>query len=74
MLPHVHGGVCPAIFPLPGDCLLGFTLLLAFSGFNIYPVMFRLRLVFKGLFSQHTKLANMILALLLVYCFILLFL
>lgn len=57
--------------PIP---LLGFALLLAFIGFAFTLLWSAFGAIFKWLFSQHAKLVNTIMALLLVYCAISLFL
>ena len=57
--------------PLP---LLGFALLLAFIGFVFTLCWSAFGAVFKRLFSQHGRLVNTIMALLLVYCAVSLFL
>lgn len=57
--------------PLP---LLGFALLLAFIGFIFTLCWSAFGAVFKRLFSQHGRLVNTIMALLLVYCAVSLFL
>lgn len=57
--------------PLP---LLGFALLLAFIGFAFTLLWSAFGSVFKWLFSRHAKLVNTVMALLLVYCAVSLFL
>ena len=54
--------------------LVGFALLLAFIGFLFTLLWSLFGSVFKYLFSEHTKLVNTIMALLLVYCAVSLFL
>lgn len=65
ILPYYHGRFFP---------LAGFALLLALIGFAFTLLWSAFGSVFKWLFSQHTKLVNTIMALLLVYCAISLFL
>ncbi|GFI61346.1 cysteine/O-acetylserine efflux protein [Clostridiales bacterium] len=57
--------------PLP---LLGFALLLAFIGFIFTLFWSAFGSIFKWLFTKHAKLVNTVMALLLVYCAISLFL
>lgn len=57
--------------PLP---LLGFALLLAFIGFLFTLLWSAFGSIFKWLFSEHAKIVNTIMALLLVYCALSLFL
>lgn len=54
--------------------LLGFALLLAFVGFIFTLLWSAFGSVFKWLFSKHAKLVNTVMALLLVYCAVSLFL
>lgn len=54
--------------------LLGFALLLAFIGFVFTLLWSAFGSVFKWLFSSHAKLVNTVMALLLVYCAVSLFL
>ncbi len=54
--------------------LLGFALLLAFIGFIFTLLWSAFGSIFKWLFSQHAKLVNTVMALLLVYCAVSLFL
>ncbi len=65
ILPIFHGR------PLP---LLGFALLLAFIGFVATLLWSAFGSLFKRLFSQHGQFVNTIMALLLVYCAVSLFL
>ena len=65
ILPFYQGQVVP---------LVGFALLLAFIGFAFTLCWSAFGSVFKWLFSKHAKLVNTIMALLLVYCAISLFL
>ena len=64
ILPYYHGRVLP---------LVGFALLLAFIGFAFTLLWSAFGSVFQWLFSQHTKLVNTVMSLLLVYCAISLF-
>ena len=64
ILPYYHGRVLP---------LVGFALLLAFIGFAFILLWSAFGSVFQWLFSQHTKLVNTVMSLLLVYCAISLF-
>lgn len=54
--------------------LLGFALLLAFIGFLFTLAWSAFGSVFQRLFSRHARLVNTIMALLLVYCAVSLFL
>lgn len=54
--------------------LLGFALLLAFIGFAFTLLWSAFGSIFKWLFSKHAKAVNTVMALLLVYCAISLFL
>ena len=65
ILPFYNGNVLP---------LFGFAMLLAFIGFVFTLCWSAFGAVFKWLFSKHAKLVNTIMALLLVYCAISLFL
>ena len=65
ILPFYQGQVVP---------LVGFALLLAFIGFAFTLCWSAFGSVFKWLFSKHAKLVNTIMALLLVYCAVSLFL
>ena len=65
ILPYYHTE------PLP---LLGFALLLAFIGFVFTLCWSAFGSLFKRLFSQHAKVVNTVMALLLVYCAVSLFL
>lgn len=65
ILPFYNGQVLP---------LLGFALLLAFIGFLFTLLWSAFGSVFKWLFSKHARLVNTVMALLLVYCAISLFL
>lgn len=65
ILPYFQGQVLP---------LLGFALLLAFIGFVFTLAWSAFGSVFKWLFAKHTKVVNTIMALLLVYCAVSLFL
>ena len=65
ILPYYHTE------PLP---LLGFALLLAFIGFVFCLCWSAFGSVFRRLFSQHAKIVNTVMALLLVYCAVSLFL
>lgn len=65
ILPFYNGQVLP---------LLGFALLLAFIGFLFTLLWSAFGSVFKWLFSEHARLVNTVMALLLVYCAISLFL
>lgn len=56
--------------PLP---LFGFALMLAFFGFSATLLWSAFGSVFKRLFSEHARLVNTIMALLLVYCAVSLF-
>lgn len=56
--------------PLP---LFGFALMLAFIGFSATLLWSAFGSVFKRLFSEHARLVNTIMALLLVYCAVSLF-
>ncbi len=64
ILPVYSGQILP---------LVGFALLLAFIGFGFTLLWSGFGAIFKRLFSQHAKLVNTLLALLLVYCAISLF-
>lgn len=65
ILPFYHGQLLP---------LLGFALFLALVGFLFTLLWSAFGSVFKWLFSKHAKLVNTIMALLLVYCAVSLFL
>ena len=65
ILPFYNGNVLP---------LFGFAMLLAFIGFVFTLCWSAFGAVFKWLFSKHARLVNTIMALLLVYCAISLFL
>lgn len=65
ILPYYHGQ------PVP---LVGFALLLAFIGFAFTLCWAAFGSVFKWLFSRHAKAVNTVMALLLVYCALSLFL
>lgn len=65
ILPYYHGQILP---------LIGFALLLAFIGFTFTLCWSAFGSVFKWLFSKHAKIVNTIMALLLVYCAVSLFL
>ena len=65
ILPYYHGQVVP---------LVGFALLLAFIGFAFTLAWSAFGSAFKWLFSAHAKTVNTIMALLLVYCAVSLFL
>ena len=65
ILPYYHGQIIP---------LIGFALLLAFIGFAFTLCWSAFGSVFKWLFSGHAKVVNTIMALLLVYCAVSLFL
>jgi len=65
ILPYFNGQVY---------ALLGFALLLAFIGFAFTLLWSAFGSVFKWLFSKHAKAVNTIMALLLVYCAVSLFL
>ena len=65
ILPYYQGQTGP---------LVGFALLLAFIGFAFTLLWSAFGSVFKWLFSQHAKLVNTAMALLLVYCAVSLFL
>ena len=65
ILPFYHGQVLP---------LCGFALLLAFIGFLFTLLWSAFGSIFKWLFSEHARLVNTVMALLLVYCAVSLFL
>ena len=65
ILPYYHGQVIP---------LAGFALLLALIGFAFTLCWSAFGSVFKWLFSGHAKVVNTVMALLLIYCAISLFL
>lgn len=65
ILPFYHGQALP---------LLGFALLLAFTGFVFTLLWSAFGSVFKWLFSTHARAVNAVMALLLVYCAVSLFL
>lgn len=65
ILPYYHNQMLP---------LIGFALLLAFIGFAFTLCWSAFGSVFKWLFSKHAKVVNTIMALLLVYCAVSLFL
>lgn len=65
ILPYYHGQWGP---------LLGFCVLLSFIGFACTLLWSAFGSVFRTLFSQHAKLTNTVMALLLVYCAVSLFL
>lgn len=65
ILPFYNGHVLP---------LLGFALLLAFIGFLFTLLWSAFGSIFKWLFSKHTRLVNTVMALLLIYCAVSLFL
>ena len=65
ILPYYQGQILP---------LIGFALLLAFIGFAFTLCWSGFGSIFKWLFSKHAKLVNTIMALLLVYCAVSLFL
>ena len=65
ILPYYHGQLLP---------LIGFALLLAFFGFAFTLCWSAFGSVFQWLFSKHAKIVNTIMALLLVYCAVSLFL
>ncbi|MBQ3200231.1 MAG: LysE family transporter [Firmicutes bacterium] len=64
ILPHYHG---------QWDVLVFFALLLAFIGFTFTLLWALFGSVFKMLFSQYAKITNTVMALLLVYCAVSLF-
>lgn len=65
ILPHYNGNI-PALF--------GFAMLLAFIGFVFTLCWSAFGSLFRRLFSAHAKIVNTVMALLLVYCAVSLFL